>query len=57
MQSNEGNQNLKRVYYVYGSGLFPVPAERVNDVSQLRLEHHTREARAAAAVSVMRRLA
>jgi hypothetical protein len=57
MQSNRGNQDLKRVYYVYGSGLFAVPAERVNELGQLKLEHHAREARAAIAVSAIRRVA
>ena len=57
MQSNEGKQNLKCVYYVYGSGLLPIPAERVNEFRQLRLEHHTREARAAVALASVRRAA
>lgn len=57
MQCNRGNLDLKRVYYVYGSGLFAVPAERVNEVGQLKLEHHAREARAAVAVSLIRRAA
>ncbi len=31
---------MMRTYYVYGSGLIPVPHERVNDISRLKSEYH-----------------
>jgi hypothetical protein len=34
-------------YYVYGSGLIPVPHERVNDIAKLKCEHHAEETRRA----------
>ena len=36
---------MTRTYYVYGSGLIPVPHERVNDISQLKSEHHADESK------------
>ncbi len=48
---------MKRVYYVQGPGLFPVPAERVNEVAILKAEHRYREAEAAIAISAIRRAA
>lgn len=32
-------------YYVFGSGLIPVPHERVNDISELKSEFHAQESR------------
>lgn len=56
MQSNRGNRNLNSVYYVEGSGLFAVPAERVGEISRLKAEYHDREADAAMRSTLMRRL-
>jgi len=56
MQSNGGNKGLNSVYYVEGSSLFPVPAERISEVVQLKREFHRREAEAALAVCAVRRV-
>ncbi len=38
---------LKKTYYVYGSGLFPVPSTRINEIPRLRSEYHSKEAKIA----------
>ena len=38
---------LRKTYYAAGSGLFPVPAGRRNDIPKLRAEHHASEVRVA----------
>ncbi len=56
MKSNGGNKGLSKVYYVESSGfLFPVPAERIAEVGQLKEEFRRREAEAALMVSSVRR--
>jgi hypothetical protein len=42
-------------YYVFGSGLMPVPCERVNEIPRLRFEFHAVEARKAMLLAAMRR--
>jgi len=47
-EMSETQEHTKaKTYYVYGSGLIPVPDERVNDVSQLKSEFHASEAKRA----------
>ncbi|HEV2225509.1 MAG TPA: hypothetical protein VGR56_01740 [Nitrososphaerales archaeon] len=38
---------LRKTYYVYGSGLFAVPATRINEIARLRSEYHSTEAKVA----------
>jgi hypothetical protein len=44
----------RKTYYVYGSGLFAVPSSRVNDISTLRSEYHSVEAKKAWALALAR---
>ena len=37
----------RKTYYVYGSGLFPVPSSRINEIPKLRSEYHSAEAKIA----------
>jgi len=56
MQSNKDSRRLKAVYYVEGSGLFPVPADRVSEIPNLRRDHHQREVEAALRAAMARRV-
>ncbi|HEY6283123.1 MAG TPA: hypothetical protein VIW22_04280 [Nitrososphaerales archaeon] len=38
---------MRKTYYVYGSGLFAVPGARINEISRLRSEYHSTEAKVA----------
>jgi len=39
----------RKIYYVYGSGLFAVPESRINEIPRLRSEYHAEEANRALA--------
>jgi hypothetical protein len=45
-----------RVYYVKGSGLFPVPAERLKEVERFKLEMRALQAERARALAGLRRV-
>jgi len=49
--------DARKTYYVAGSGLFPVPAGRRNDIPKLREEHHASEVRLAFLTAMTRKLA
>ena len=38
---------LRKIYYVFGSGLFAVPGTRINEIQRLRSEYHSSEAKIA----------
>jgi hypothetical protein len=45
-----------RTYYIYGSGLIPVPNTRINEIAELKAEFHAGELkRAMMAAYVMKR--
>lgn len=55
--NREGNQTeMPAVYYVTGSGLFPVPRERLGDVSTLKEEFHASESKRAIMLVMARRI-
>jgi len=56
MKSNKRNANLQKVFYVEGSGLFPVPSERLNEVPCLKEDYHRREVEKAWSMAVVRRI-
>jgi hypothetical protein len=47
----------RATYYVYGSGLVPIPHERVNEISTLKAEYHADEARKAWMLAWARKIA
>ncbi len=45
-----------RTYYVYGSGLIPVPHHRVNEIPEMKAEYHAAEAKRAMMIASSRKL-
>ena len=43
MQERHAHPEKTATYYVFGSGLIPIPRERVNDISELKSEFHRQE--------------
>ena len=55
MSAQTAREGRRRAYYAYGSGLFPVPEERTNEIHNLKNEFHAKEARFAMLIAMARR--
>lgn len=55
MSAERSEAGKRKAYYVYGSGLFGIPEERVNEIHKLRKEFHEEEARRARLIALARR--
>lgn len=54
--STECHEVDTKTYFVPGSGLFPVPAGRRNEVRKLKAEHHAAEVSLALQAARMRKV-
>ena len=54
--NKQDERRRKNVYYVAGSGLFPVPADRMNEIEMLKREYHQRAADLAILAARLRRV-
>jgi hypothetical protein len=56
MNSDRRNAGLLKVFYVEGSGLFPVPSERANEIGCLKEDYHRGELDKARLAASLRRV-
>jgi len=56
MENRKGSCE-KEVYYVYGSGFFPVPKSRINEIPRLKVELHSAEVQRGMVIALALKLA
>jgi len=55
MNNTDQHPAGRKTYYVYGSGLIPVPWMRTNEISRLIAEFHAEEAKRAMMLALVRK--
>jgi hypothetical protein len=55
MSENSEHRLGGKIYYMYGSGLIPVPHTRLNDFARLKSEYHAGEVRMGLMIALARK--